>query len=772
MGKVILFFFILLTAFRANCAEDKLVYIKTSESSSFYLDTLNLPKDAFPAICYSIAMLDSVIFSDIPIKVKIKFAKTSRENVLAIGEATSYEIGFSDLAHPSFFYPISLAEKIANKNMNGDNVDISVVVNEGINWHYGIEPAGVEGKFDLISILTHEMTHGLGFQSLVSVFNHSVDTSRKLSIFDSFIVDGLNNHLYPNSYMQGPAVAYHVITKDALYFKSPHYNLIYPDSLIALYSPKIYAAGNSIHHLDDKKNQYVNNKLMRPGFARGDYLRQIDVQTKSILHDLGWSRPGISHTKPFDVDFIESSQELRFSSSSNSENFTVDYSFDRFVNHKKLIAEYKENAYRVVIPALEFNHTVSYRLQYEDTQLGHIYLPCDTCAITYQVGRDTVKPILSRLTISPVYVGTKDVTLKGFVSDNTGKLSLRIIAFQSNRDSVTIAHDTLGNSSFEYTYSLGNIDEYDTVAFRFIVADCSKQQNMTIADISKVVYHLGDIRKSYSTDFENASLDFILDGFSLIKNSGFSSTSLNTEHFYKAPNVEQDTLFTYAYLKPRIILDDVHHFMTFDEIVLVEPKDDGKLFGEFGYWDFVSVEGSSDNGLTWHIFGKEGYDASTNNAWNLPYLQDISYIGKNKNSSFVPTEDLYRPRKINLVENKHLRKNDTVTIRFKLTSDAFSTGWGWSIDNLVIQAGAVSVDSNSKASLAVFPNPFTSAINIAEGYDGMPYQIVSVTGILVASGTVVGSTIPLENIPSGMCILRVLSGGSVHSQSIIKQSLD
>ncbi len=61
---------------------------------------------------------------------------------------------------------------------------------------------------------------------------------------------------------------------------------------------------------------------------------------------------------------------------------------------------------------------------------------------------------------------------------------------------------------------------------------------------------------------------------------------------------------------------------------------------------------------------------------------------------------------------------DEVLIRFRLNIDEATNGWGWVIDHLVIQPGAVSVESNDAIpevfSLSQnYPNPFNPTTQIA-----------------------------------------------------------
>src|SRR5690606_20432683 len=143
--------------------------------------------------------------------------------------------------------------------------------------------------------------------------------------------------------------------------------------------------------------------------------------------------------------------------------------------------------------------------------------------------------------------------------------------------------------------------------------------------------------------------------------------------------------------------------MRFDEIVLVEPGDNGSVFGDDGFYDYVLVEGSADGGSTWQPF-IPGYDARANNTWLSRYNGNI--IDHISQAAGEPS--LYRERTIDLLENGNFSPGDEVLIRFRLFADQLANGWGWAIDNLVIQEEdepVTGVPSDPVRALHVYPVP-------------------------------------------------------------------
>jgi len=122
--------------------------------------------------------------------------------------------------------------------------------------------------------------------------------------------------------------------------------------------------------------------------------------------------------------------------------------------------------------------------------------------------------------------------------------------------------------------------------------------------------------------------------------------------------------------------------MVFREIALVEPGDDGPLGQDYGwdddaqkavdeFWDYAVVEGSSDQGKTWHPF-EDGWDCRLHPEWDDLFN---SIIDANNNISLaLPEEDMYRNHYIDLLDNEYFSEGDTVLIRFRLFSDPYFNG--------------------------------------------------------------------------------------------------
>jgi len=177
--------------------------------------------------------------------------------------------------------------------------------------------------------------------------------------------------------------------------------------------------------------------------------------------------------------------------------------------------------------------------------------------------------------------------------------------------------------------------------------------------------------------------------------SGFSNKALHTPHPY-------DNKRNYiAYLgSPVRVSDDSR--LTWKDIALVEPGEEGAEYPDYRMWDYVTVEGSTD-GENWDILIKP-YDCRLTSDWRFFY-----------DSNMNGEEYMYLNHAIDLDSAYSAGQN--ILIRFRLFADDFTTGWGWAIDEVQITSSATSVEPaayplSRYELIGNFPNPFNPVTNI------------------------------------------------------------
>lgn len=110
--------------------------------------------------------------SDVPIVVNVDFEDFNNTTTLAGASARTYSRNFNNAPLGNTFYPIALANSLAGVDLAPTLNDINITANsnDGINtlFYYGLDGNPPNGLIDFLSIIAHELGHGLGFASAVN----------------------------------------------------------------------------------------------------------------------------------------------------------------------------------------------------------------------------------------------------------------------------------------------------------------------------------------------------------------------------------------------------------------------------------------------------------------------------------------------------------------------------------------------------------------------------------------------------------------------------
>lgn len=225
-------------------------------------------------------------------------------------------------------------------------------------------------------------------------------------------------------------------------------------------------------------------------------------------------------------------------------------------------------------------------------------------------------------------------------------------------------------------------------AFRFHMSTDSVARTVQVVPLQPPVF-------AYENQFDLYDTDVVGDFFPS-PYPGFASTALHSPHPY-ADNANYTALLTVP-----IRIARSNAYVQFDEVVLVEPGEPGSVYGDPDFWDYVVVEGSRD-GVTWLPIAP-GYDSRAQSAWLSAWNSGGNGHGSLLRRRYLDLQDVFA-------------WNETILLRFRLFSDASVHGWGWAIDNLVIQVGSPTDVSDDVPSSRFTldqntPNPFNPSTTI------------------------------------------------------------
>ncbi len=663
------------------------------------------------------------LVSGVPIVVDVSWTNLGGNILGSAGPTTSYS-NFDVSPFPSLYYPISLMEKLREKDQNNGVADITAQFNSSFsNWYIGTTGLPSTSQIDLLSVVLHEFGHGLGFSGYLDANTSTQKAYNPYpNIFDNYVQDVsgtsmTNTSVFPNN----SNALFQLITGGNLFQSNEGILSENANTIAKLYAPSSFSSGSSVYHVDQARYQVGDpNALMTPSIAYGETTRDLGPIVKGLFKELGWTKAGIYAERMKDVE--PSVSGYLFSARACYSTY-----FGDAVNNVQLLISEDRGANYYYKPLTKTGDIYTYTLPYKQgvTEVRYLWRAKDAAgnsisypaiANSYEVfylQSDTFAPLLSVASNIPYLFATQTQQKMPVVSatDNSGIQSVSAI-YKINaggvEQSLSYTASTQTANAYVAILSLTGLMKGDTLYYKIKGVDKANSPNTAYYPASGwiVVPILGpkSAVNAFGQTFENSlGTDFFLKGFGVQAPLGFTSKSLNTTHPYSnGTEFAYDGELgsdTYAYtdailLRPVTILSGEGQ-VSFDEIALVEPGESGAPFYSTGttinrsFFDYVIVQGSKDGGNTWVDLGA-GWDANYDTSWKIQWNSLLDVSG---NSMAEATPSLVKNHTLSLTQNTGFVAGDQVMLRFRMMADYASFGWGWLIDNLKIQGSAQTISS-------------------------------------------------------------------------------
>ena len=247
----------------------------------------------------------SLITSPVEVRVEGNFDPLScSANSAVLGSAgpnTSHR-NFAGAPVPGTWYVQALANSLFGGDLNPGSNDIGARFSSTIGtpgcleksgWYYGLDASPPPGKIDFVTVLLHELGHGLGFLTLVNL-----NTGQKLNGFNDAYMRLLEDHSTGKSYPQMTDAERLAASTNTGNLHWTGFNVIagsgsltagrHPSGHVQMYAPNPAQSGSSVSHYDTALSP---NELMEPSYTGP--LRDVGL-TLELFKDLGWNVSGIS----------------------------------------------------------------------------------------------------------------------------------------------------------------------------------------------------------------------------------------------------------------------------------------------------------------------------------------------------------------------------------------------------------------------------------------------------------------------------------------------
>lgn len=190
------------------------------------------------------------------------------------------------------WYHFALANAIAGNDIDtcvglpAGTADITANFNSAFGmWYFGTDGNPPAGQWDFVTVVLHELCHGLGFSGFADPFTPTMLSGGFPSIYSTFAQNGagtkltslsgasLSNALLGNAFFAGPATV-----------------AANGGSRPPLYAPNPWQQGSSFSHFDEATfSPGTNGSLMTPQLNSAEAAHNPGTMVLGLFSDIGWT---------------------------------------------------------------------------------------------------------------------------------------------------------------------------------------------------------------------------------------------------------------------------------------------------------------------------------------------------------------------------------------------------------------------------------------------------------------------------------------------------
>jgi hypothetical protein len=255
------------------------------------------------AFQYAADLWATCIESNVTIVVNAKmdpqFCASTSAVLGAAGTATIHQ-NFSGALLAGTWYPQALANALRGADLAPSNPDISATFNSnlngssgclgGIGWYYGFDASPPGGDIDFVTVVMHEIGHGLGFQTFVDLATGAKFAGSNDAYMVHLEQAGAVPSTYPEMTNAGRVAA--SISDPSLRWTGAGVTDAHPSIPLTAglnggyaraYAPNPQQTGSSVSHWS---KALTPNEVMEPSYTGPNHDPRLAF---NLMEDIGWS---------------------------------------------------------------------------------------------------------------------------------------------------------------------------------------------------------------------------------------------------------------------------------------------------------------------------------------------------------------------------------------------------------------------------------------------------------------------------------------------------
>jgi hypothetical protein len=270
-----------------------ITYVANGGTDPWGVSCYTFPDEAKTAFEATANIWANILQSSVPITISACWADLGSSSTLGYSGGGPLRRDFTGAPLANTWYTGSLANALAGSDLDPTEFDMYITYNRNFSWYYGTDGNPPSTQHDLMTVVLHEIAHGLNFSGSMAYSGGQGSWGYSTgypNIYDTFMRDGSGNQLINTGVYANPSTALgSAVTSNDIWFLGSNAMAANSGQRVKMYAPSTWSSGSSYSHLDYDTFNNTSNQLMVYAISAGESIHDPGPITKGILKDFGWN---------------------------------------------------------------------------------------------------------------------------------------------------------------------------------------------------------------------------------------------------------------------------------------------------------------------------------------------------------------------------------------------------------------------------------------------------------------------------------------------------